>query len=559
MPWARVASAVFALLVVLHGVALAAVPVLDHLLPVALAPGASNGVTLVGKFDPWPPRFWSDLPGLSIEPSTNNGSVVLRVPAQASAGVHFLRAFNAEGASAPRFLIIDGASPLVAETEPNNDAAREAQPIRPPVVLQGRLEKNGDVDSVRVELEPGQSVVAWAQAYTLMSPMDPVLRLLDPRNVQVAWNHDDGRSLDPLLAWTATTGGPHVLQFFTFPYPADSDIRLSGKPHSVYRLHVHAGPVVRHALPLGVQRGARAPFRPVGWNLGAASNAPAAFDATKIPPGVATFPFHVQGRQALVDLIVGDGPEAMESEPNDDVAKAEPMDVPGGRTGNLDREGDIDRFQVTVRKGEKLVVAVQSAALGFALDGWVRVEDATGKELARNDDATGSDPRLEWTAPADGSYVVAVGSLLQLGGSDRWYHLSVARPVPSMRPTVTDHAFTVAAGKTNDIVVALGRVHGHDAPLSVSIEGLPTGVAALPVEAAGKDASVTLRVVAATNAAPASVPIRVQVKDAKDGRVTTVRMDLVSAGENNGVPQGFRRVVRDSIEDLWLTVTAPAK
>ena len=128
-----------------------------------------------------------------------------------------------------------------------------------------------------------------------------------------------------------------------------------------------------------------------------------------------------------------------------------------------------------------------------------------------------------------------------------------------MRPTVTDNAFTVAAGKTNDIVVALGRVHGHDAPLSVSIEGLPTGVAALPVEAAGKDASVTLRVVAATNAAPASVPIRVQVKDATDGRVTTVRMDLVSAGENNGVPQGFRRVVRNSIEDLWLTVTAPAK
>ena len=28
----------------------------------------------------------------------------------------------------------------------------------------------------------------------------------------------------------------------------------------------------------------------------------------------------------------------------------------------------------------------------------------------------------------------------------------------------------------------------------------------------------------------------------------------MSAGENNGVPQGYRRLVRETVSDLWLTV-----
>ena len=28
----------------------------------------------------------------------------------------------------------------------------------------------------------------------------------------------------------------------------------------------------------------------------------------------------------------------------------------------------------------------------------------------------------------------------------------------------------------------------------------------------------------------------------------------MSAGDNNGVPQGYRRLVRESVSDLWLTV-----
>jgi hypothetical protein len=59
----------------------------------------------------------------------------------------------------------------------------------------------------------------------------------------------------------------------------------------------------------------------------------------------------------------------------------------------------------------------------------------------------------------------------------------------------------------------------------------------------------------ATNAGPFSGPFRVEV--AGPDRVEEARFPLVSAGENNGVPQGFRRLVLESVRRLWLTVTVP--
>ena len=117
----------------------------------------------------------------------------------------------------------------------------------------------------------------------------------------------------------------------------------------------------------------------------------------------------------------------------------------------------------------------------------------------------------------------------------------------------------MAAGKTNEIPVSLGRAHGHGVPLALSVEGLPEGVSAATVEADSKATSATLRLVAATNAPATSVAFRIRVAEKGGGKSLYARMDLVSAGENNGVPQGFRRLVRDSIDDLWLTVTTPAK
>ncbi len=535
------------------GVLQAAVPVLDHVFPAAIQIGTTQLVTLVGKFDPWPTRLDLDIPGVSCEPTTNSGVIRVRVAPEALAGPRVIRAFSPEGASEPRFLILSQ-RPQQAEVEPN-DAVPSAQVLTSlPAEVNGRLEKNGDVDSYSVDLRAGQTLVARLEAYTLQSPLDPVLKLLDARGVQVAWNHDEVRSLDPILAWRVETSGTYVLQVFGFAYPADSDLRFSGSPKGVYRLHVTTDPVARHAWPLGVSRTVNTRMSWGDWGVSSISSEAIEVLASAIAPGAISHSLRIPLREVPLELSVGEGKEWVESEPNDVVTTAQALGIPSAVSGDLDRPGDEDRYRLSCQKGEPLRLEVQAAGLGFPLDAWLRIEDASGKELARNDDTGGSDPVLDWTSPETAEYRVVVGNLLQRGGRDQRYRLSIQRPKPLWSASMAEAARSLEPGKTNESKVTLNRRHGADMRLTVSVRGLPAGVQVDPVEVAEKTDTATLRWITATNAAPFSGPVSIEVSSSNPATVQEARFPLVSAGENNGVPQGFRRLVVESISRLWLTV-----
>jgi hypothetical protein len=535
------------------GVLQAAVPVLDHVFPAAIQIGTTQLVTLVGKFDPWPTRLDLDIPGVFWESTTNSGVIRVRVAPEAPAGPRVIRAFSPEGVSEPRFLILSQ-RPQQAEVEPN-DAVPSAQVLTSlPAEVNGRLEKNGDVDSYAVDLRAGQTLVARLEAYTLQSPLDPVLKLLDARGVQVAWNHDEVRSLDPILAWRVETSGTYVLQVFGFAYPADSDLRFSGSPKGVYRLHVSTDPVARHAWPLGVSRAVNTRVSWGDWGASSVSSEAIEVPASAIAPGAISHSLRIPHREVPLELPVGEGKEWVESEPNDVETTAQALEIPSAVSGDLDRSGDEDRYRLSCRKGEPLRLEVQAAGLGFPLDAWLRIEDASGKELARNDDTGGSDPVLDWTSPETAEYRVVVGNLLQRGGRDQRYRLSIQRPKPLWSASLAEVAWSLEPGKTNESKVTLTRRYGADQRLTVSVRGLPSGVRVDPVEVSEKANAATLRWIAATNAAPFSGPVSIDVSSSSPAAVQEARFSLVSAGENNGVPQGFRRLVVESISRLWLTV-----
>jgi hypothetical protein len=531
----------------------AAVPVLDQVFPAAIQIGTTQSVTLVGKFDPWPARVDLDIPGVTWEATTNTGVVTVRVGRDAPTGAHVLRAVSAEGASAPRFLILSP-NPQRAEVEPN-DAAASAQALpNLPAEINGRLEKNGDVDSYSVDLRAGQTLVVRMEAYQLQSPLDPVLRVLDSRGVQVAWNHDEVRSLDPFLVWRAETSGTHVIQVFGFAYPADSDLRFSGSPKGVYRLEVTTDPVARHAWPLGVSRTIDTRVAWGDWGASSISAESLVVPAASFPAGAESHALRIPGHAAPLEVPVGEGREWVEAEPDDSAATAQPIEIPSAVSGDLDRAGDEDRYRFSGRKGEVLRFEVRAAGLGFPLDAWLRIEGGDGKELARNDDAAGADPSIDWTPPADGEYRVVVGNLLQRGGRDQRYRLSVVRPKPAWSASVPEAALSLERGKTNEWKVTLVRRHGADGRLTVSVQGVPPGVRVDPVEVPEKGTEATLRWITATNATAHSGPFFVEVSAPGDTKVQRARFSMVSAGENNGVPQGFRRLVLESTSRLWLTV-----
>ncbi|MFM7100210.1 MAG: hypothetical protein ACKO3N_03465, partial [Verrucomicrobiota bacterium] len=191
------------------------------------------------------------------------------------------------------------------------------------------------------------------------------------------------------------------------------------------------------------------------------------------------------------------------------------------------------------------------------LDAWLRIEDGAGQELARNDDAASADPRLEWAAPADGPYFAAVGNLLQRGGPGYLYRLSLARAQPDLKATLADSAITLTPGRTNDVKLTLARSHGFAAKLAVEAKSLPPGVRALPLDVPEKGNEVTFQLVAETNAPPFSGPFQIVLHEPDSGREHPVVQELVSRGENNGVPQGYQRLVRETLDRLWLTVLTP--
>lgn len=531
----------------------AAVPVLDHVFPVAIQVGSSQSVTLVGKFDPWPTRLDLDIAGVSWEATTNSGVVTVRVAPDAPVGAHAIRAFSPEGVSAPRFLILSP-NPQRAEVEPN-DAVASAQVLTNlPAEINGRLEKNGDVDSYSVDLRAGQTLVVRMEAYQLQSPLDPVLRVLDARGVQVAWNHDEVRSLDPLLVWRAETSGIHVIQVFGFAYPADSDLRFSGSPKGVYRLEVTTDPVVRHAWPLGVSRTIETRAGWGDWGASQISAESMVVPASSIAIGAEFHALRIPGHAAPLEVPVGEGREWVEAEPNDSAHTAQALEIPSAVSGDLDRAGDEDRYRFSGRKGEALRFEVRAAGLGFPLDAWLRIEGGDGKELTRNDDAAGADPSIDWTPPADGEYRVVVGNLLQRGGRDQRYRLLVERPKPGWSASVPEASLSLEPGKTNEWKVTLTRRHGAEGRRTVSVRGAPPGVRVDPVEVPEKGVEAILRWITATNAAPHSGPFFVEVSAPGTEPVRLARFSMVSAGENNGVPQGFRRLVLESTSRLWLTV-----
>jgi hypothetical protein len=488
-----------ALAVLLARLHASAQPAVSHIFPPAGQAGTTTTVTAIGKFNSWPPTVWGDAPGVTFKPTTNSGRFEVAIASDAAPGPRLVRFVESNGSSAPRFFIVSR-DPELLEAEPNDQFARPQRIEKLPASISGRLEKPGDVDSFAVTLRGGQTLTASLEAYTLMSPFDGLLRVVDTNGTQLAFNHD-GATLDPRLVWEAPHNGTFVVQVMGFVYPATAAVQLTGSDSCVYRLHLAVGD-------------GRPPFPPCAL------------------------------------------PSVTETETNDLPASAQQLTGPAAVNGVIGRAGDEDRFAFTADKQKSYELTVVAARAGSPLDAWLKIESAGGRELARNDDAEGSrDPRLTWTAPSNGVFVVAIGELTHRGGRDFAYRLEITEAAPAVTATVADHFFSLQPGKTNGVKVALKRLNGFKPGLKLEAEGLPDDVRADAVDLGEKAGDATLVLRADADAKPANQPFRLILRETGTGIAHAVRHFLTSSGENNGVPQGYSTLVVDSTDQLWLTIS----
>src|SRR5207248_7318196 len=141
----------------------------------------------------------------------------------------------------------------------------------PNVVVNGRLEKDGDVDVFAVELRKGQTLVASLTAYSVLrSPMDGVLQILSPDGFVLAQD-DDFHELDPQIVFPVPKDGRYLVRVFAFPAVPTAAVKFAGGDKFIYRLTLTTGAFADYAFPLATWRFApgetRADLNLVGWNL----------------------------------------------------------------------------------------------------------------------------------------------------------------------------------------------------------------------------------------------------------------------------------------------------
>ncbi|WP_254508314.1 PPC domain-containing protein [Anatilimnocola floriformis] len=141
--------------------------------------------------------------------------------------------------------------------------------------------------------------------------------------------------------------------------------------------------------------------------------------------------------------------DVAEKEPNNDPATAQLLSVNSALNGQSDGN-DRDVFRLALKSGERVTIDCQSARLDTQLDAVMQVLSADEKQLASSGDYFGRDPFIDFTAPADGDYLIVVHDLSYRGGLP--YRLIV-----SNRPFV-ENVFprAIQLGKTVE-VTAWGR------------------------------------------------------------------------------------------------------
>jgi hypothetical protein len=98
----------------------------------------------------------------------------------------------------------------VTETEPN-DAFETASAAELPLALNGRIEREGDVDFFKFTAKAGQTWDIECYSQRIGSPADPVVNVYKPDNGHLAGN-DDARAQDSYFRWQVPADGEYYLR-----------------------------------------------------------------------------------------------------------------------------------------------------------------------------------------------------------------------------------------------------------------------------------------------------------------------------------------------------------
>ena len=503
-------------------------PILETVFPSGCQAGKTVDMTVAGKNLEGLRTLLCNAPGVRAEILETN-KVRLAIPAETPPGLYDVWGISDAGISTPRTIFIGNRQELT-ESEPNeSQAAASLVPLN--VVINGRIDKGGDVDHYRFEARRGERVLIECWAERIDSRIRPTLEVFDERGCRLAVNRGYFGT-DPLIGLRVPSDGAYVVRV--------QDLVLSGSAEHIYRLDIDTGPRVAFSIPSVVERGKNSRVTLFGWNLSSRGNPTStATDSTAAESGstplaapgtpqdssefeqveveisaamtktvglerirrsaaqavLEGFAYQFPESHAPLAIGVTDVPVVRERTDNHAPELAQSIPCPCEMSGQIAGSDERDWFAIQGIRGEVLYFEVLADRIGSPVDLQLSVIDAADrKELSHFGDevrnpggaalsTTHLDPSGRWVVPSDGRYLIEVRNLLGSSQSTarRTYRLSVRREDPAFHLVAIPRrdratALNILRGGREAVDVVVLRRRGLEGPIQISARDLPDGI-----------------------------------------------------------------------------------
>jgi hypothetical protein len=533
-------------------------PTLKPVAPCGMQRGTALELTLTGTNLAEPTGLWTSFPAkVTIPADANNGKdnaklrVRLEVPKDAPLGFHALRLSTRRGMSNLRVFCIDDLPQVLEVAANNNRSFATAQPLTVPCVVAARADAEV-TDFFKVTVTAGQRLSFEVLGRRLGSAFDPQLTLYDARGRELPGGYSNdapGCQDDPRLTYTFPAAGDYFV--------AVRDVSYAGGEDFYYRLRVGDFPCATAPLPMAAKRGSKVAVRFAGPAVDGVAPVEVTVPSDPAVQGVQVAPKGPNGLHGWpVMLAVSDLDELVEKEPNDAPAKANRVPVPGAVTGRFEQKGDIDHFVFAFQKGKRYVLAAHTHEHLSPTEVYMVLRDGKGGQLQASNPMTA--PRLDFTAPADGDYTLAVEHLNYFFGPTEAYRLTVTPYRPEYDVSLLLDRFDVAAGGTVSVPVQVAR-RGYNGPVELNVVGPKglSGKATIPAGAAKappNQPAATLPVSAAADLPPGPLVFHIEAKATIDGK-PVAQFASVRAALSQQSFAGLPTPPRTLLTDVGLAVT----
>ncbi|MEX2263831.1 MAG: hypothetical protein WD696_17890 [Bryobacteraceae bacterium] len=479
-------------------------PAMSSVYPQGSLPGVTLKVEVLGEYLDRASKvvFLDDsISGRVLEETYTRLTLEVVAAAEAAYGPHYFRVITPRGASNPLLFRI-GDLPHVSEDEPNSVLER-AQRVAVPATINGRLNFDGDFDFYRFKADKGESWVLDVRSARNGNGLDAGLILLDSRGRKLE-HSEDVFIWDPFFVHTFAEAGEYIVVI------QPTHVRLD--PNFAYQLDIRRAPHLDMVSPISLRpgttgevtlfgaglyrKGAKLWFSAEGFSGEVVeARGPSAVARIGIPPDAVEGPHELaivsaDGRSSTAQFVVDATPV---------YTGQSTVQAPASITG-IARYREPERFAFDVKDGGKLVFEVRAQRFGSPVDSVLRILDAQGKEIAKNDDGAfagvrfNKDSRLAHTFEKGGRYSIEIRNLVKTTGENYPYQLRIAPPRPSFELMLASDNPYIVAEEKGVLKVTAERRDGHDEPIRFEIKGLPPGVVAEPLEipAGTKDVEVKL-------------------------------------------------------------------